>query len=119
MRLSGDQTKKLHTAILGGFNGSDLEQLARLELGERVDNLVKTGTLSDVVLHLIDWAEKHGRVEDLIRAVQRSRPANKEIQRLAGSLLTPAAAEPRPAAGTAPLNGRMRARLRAILLDQF
>jgi hypothetical protein len=119
MRLSADQTKKLHAAILAGYNGSDLEQLARFELGERLDNLVKPGALPDVVLNLIDWAEKQDRVEDLIRAVQRGRPANKEIQRLAGSLLAPAATEPRPAAGTAPLNGPMRARLRAVLLDQF
>jgi hypothetical protein len=119
MALSADQTKKLYTAILAGFNGSDLEQLVRFELGERLDNLVPPGALSDVVLKLIDWAEKRDRVEDLIRAVQWARPANKEIQRLAGSLLAPAATAPRPAAGTAPLDGPRRARLRAALLDQF
>jgi hypothetical protein len=119
MPLSAEQTKKLHAAILSGFSGNDLEQLARFELNERLDSLVPAGALSDVVLKLIDWAEKQGRVEDLVRAVQRARPANKEIQKLAGSLLTAAATEPAPAAGTAELDGPRRARLRAALLDQF
>src|SRR5262245_12790970 len=119
MALSADQTKKLHAAILAGFSGNDLEQLVRFELNERLDNLVRPGALTDVVLGLIDWADKQGRVEELVQAVQRARPANKEFQRLAGAVIAPAVGEAKPLDGAAPLDGPRRARLRAVLLDQF
>src|SRR5262245_13789164 len=119
MTLKGPQAKKLHDAILSGFSGSDLEQLVRLELDEQLDNIVRPGPLSAIVLELIQWADRQGRVNDLILAIQQARPNNTQVQAAAKALLAPAAAEPRPAAGTAALDGPRRARLRAVLLDQF
>jgi hypothetical protein len=119
MPLTAEKRKKLHAAILSGFSGSDLEQLLLFELNERLDNLVSPGALNEVVVRLIDWAEKTGRVEELARALQRARPSNREVQTAVSGLLAPAEGGAEQPIGTAPLDGSRRARLRAVLLDQF
>jgi len=120
MALNGEQLQKLHSAILSGFSGSDLEQLIRFELNERLDSLVATNSaFSNVVFNLIKWAESTGRTPELIRAVQRARPNNAEIRASAAELLPAPPAGHQAASGTAKLDGPRRARLRAALLDQF
>jgi hypothetical protein len=119
MALSGDQIRKLHYAILCGFRADDLEQLLRFDLNERLDNIVPTGReLSSVVFELIQWAERSGRADELIQAIRRARPNNKEVQKFAREFCSPPA-EDRPRAGPAPLDGPRRARLREALLNQF
>jgi hypothetical protein len=118
MRLTGEQAKELHDAILSGFGGSDLDALVRFDLNERLDSVVGNGPLGSVVFSLIEWAERNGRIEDLIQAVQRARPHNTTIQDVARSL-SARSSEPTPRPGTARLDGAYRARLRAALVEQF
>ena len=118
MRLTGAQTKQLHDAILSAFSGSDLEQLVKFELNERLDNITPNGALGLVVFNLIQWAEREGRTEELTRTVQRARPNNDEIRSVAKALLSPVGV-PSPRPGTARLDGAYRARLRSALIDQF
>jgi hypothetical protein len=87
MPLTGDQARQLHDAILSAFSRSDLEQLIRHELNEGLDAIAGSGPLSEVVFELILWADQRGRTEELIRAVQRARPVNPEIQSAAAVLL--------------------------------
>jgi hypothetical protein len=120
MTLNGQQLLKLQNAILSGFNASDLEQLVRFELNERLDSLVAThGAFTNVVFELIQWAETRGRTAELIRALQRARPNNADIQAAAAELLPSPTTGQQPASGTARLDGPRRARLRAALIDQF
>jgi hypothetical protein len=112
------QLQKLQAAILSGFSGPDLEQLVRFEMDERLDALVSAGPLRDVAFNLIEWAERVGRVDDLVRALGRARPNNREVQAVVAELLPPAAPAA-PGSGPASLDGPRRARLRAALLDQF
>ena len=118
MALTGKQFQKLSKGILSGFSGADLEQLVRFELNERLDNIVASGALAEVVFELVTWGEQHGRTEELISALQRARPGNKEIQSIANELLQPAA-QTRAPAGLAPLDGPRRARLRSAIEQQF
>jgi hypothetical protein len=118
MPLSGDQARKLHAAILSGFSGPDLEQVLRFDLNERLDNITGSGPLSAVVMNLITWAEQNGKTDDLVRAVQRARPNNNEIQAAAKSILSPTpSAVPKP--GATKLDGTQRSRMRSALIDQF
>jgi hypothetical protein len=70
-------------------------------LNERLGNIVAPSTLPEIAIDLIDWARKHGRLEDLLRAIRQARPENKELQDIAASLLAPAPAKDRPIADTA------------------
>src|SRR6476660_2729862 len=75
MAMTGLQVKKLHHAILSGFSGSDLEQMMRLEMDERLDNIVpRDRPLNEIVFELIQWADQRGRINDLILAIQLARP---------------------------------------------
>jgi hypothetical protein len=89
MALSGNEARKLYDAIVSAFSISDLEALVRFELNESLEKITPAGSLGAVVLRLIQWAEERGRTEELIRAVQRARPTNKELQSAAKSLLSP------------------------------
>src|SRR5437764_12834697 len=106
MALNGQQLEMLMRAILSGFNASDLEQLVRFELNERLDSLVATNNaFMNVVFNLIEWAENRGRTEELIRALQRARPNNAEIRAAAAELLPAMPAGSQVASGTAKLDG--------------
>jgi HEAT repeat protein len=107
MALSGTSEKRLHHAILSGFSRSDLERLVWFELNERLENITRPGPLNDVVFDLIHWAEKNGRTEELLRAIQRAQPDNEEMQAIAAWLLSPAR-DGAPEPGTAPLEGALR-----------
>jgi hypothetical protein len=118
MALTGAQAKKLSQAILSAFSGDDLEQLVRFDLNERLDNIVPAGPLSTVVLRLIEWAENNGATQEFLQAIQRARPNNQNVQSVVKELAVPATGG-KPPPGTAPLDGPRKARLRAVLLDQF
>jgi hypothetical protein len=87
--------------MVNGFSADDLDLLTRLELNERLGNIVAPSTLPEIAIDLIDWADKHGRLEDLVRAIRQARPENKELQDIAASLLAPAPAKDRPLADSA------------------
>jgi hypothetical protein len=89
MQLSGAQAQDLHDAILSGFDVSALERLVRFDLNVYLDWITPERPLDAVALALIKWAEQHGRTEELIRAIQRARPTNKQVQSVAASLLAP------------------------------
>jgi Effector-associated domain 1 len=79
-RVIGDQARSLHDAMLSGLKLSDLQQLTRHELNERPGTFRPDGVLSTAVFNLIQWAERQGRVEEMIRAIRRPRPHHQEIQ---------------------------------------
>jgi hypothetical protein len=118
MPLTGDHFQKLHDAILSAFSGADLEQLLRFDLNTRLDNIVPKAPMSEIVFRLIEWAEQRGRTEELVRALQRARPHNKEIQAVTQSFVSPPRA-PAKRPGKVRPDGAFRAWLRETLIDQF
>src|SRR5690348_2846033 len=88
MPLTGDQARQLHDATLSAFSRADLEQLVRFDLDERLENITPNVSLPTAVFDLIQWAERQGRTEDLIRAVKRARPSVRETQSVTQSLLS-------------------------------
>ncbi len=67
MKLSGAQVKLLHAAILNGYTPDSLRMIMRMELNESLYNVAGGTNFSEQVFTLIEWAESHGRVADLIR----------------------------------------------------
>jgi Effector-associated domain 1/Carboxypeptidase regulatory-like domain len=87
MPLTGDQAEALREAILSGFNRRDLEELVRFGLGMSLEHITSDQSLKTAAIELIQWAEGHGRTDDLIRAVRSARPQNDEMQSVTASVL--------------------------------
>lgn len=81
MTLSGKQSKSLVAALLDAFpKRSDLEQLVRYELDEKLDKLVANNDMQTVHFHLIEWAESQGKLTDLLDSAKRQNPGNERLR---------------------------------------
>jgi hypothetical protein len=87
MPLTGQQQETFLHAIVREFDRSGLEAVVTLRLGEHLSNIVDEGPLKQVVFDLIHWAQQHGRTKELIRALQRERPYNRQFQATLDKLL--------------------------------
>ena len=86
-RLTGKQVDMMKQALLGAFDEPTLRQLLRIRLDVVWDEVVEGGTFTAKVFSLIEWAEKNGRVADLLRAAAGERPHNQELQTVADQVL--------------------------------
>lgn len=85
--LSGKQMKVLHAALVRAFpNEGDLTRLVRFELDVELDVIVGRGALNERVFELINWAERSGRVQDLVHAARREKPDNSDLVAFAESV---------------------------------
>jgi ribosomal protein S16 len=78
--LTGKQIKQIHDALLDGYNPDSLRRLVRLHLDENLHNIAGGATFTDVVFTLLEWAERHGRVQELVQAAQAENPNNVALQ---------------------------------------
>ena len=114
-QLTGEQLQALWQALLDGYTESTLAQLVRFQLNERLDTIAPGETFADRVYHLIDWADRMGRLPLLIAKAQAGNPGNQGLRQVALEILgeaveapavvvqTPSPANNQPTAGrTAP-----------------
>ena len=81
MELSGEHVKRIHAALLSGYDLPTLRMMVRYELNETLSEIVPTqGTLSEIVLDLIQWAEKQDRVRQLLIAAHDYQPSNAKLE---------------------------------------
>ena len=59
--------------------------LVRLELDENLEEIAGGENQSVVVFNLVTWAERSGRIDELIAAAQRRLPRNEALQQLAAA----------------------------------
>ena len=96
--LTGKQIERFCDALIAAFDRSELEQLTRIDLEEDLEAIVGSGKRNVVVFELVTWAQRTGRVGDLLTAAQRRRPTHAALAALAQELgLAPAA---RPSASS-------------------
>lgn len=80
MSLTRSQLVSLYQALLSAFpRRSDLEQLLRFHLNVRLYEIAGSGSLSDTIFQVIEWAEANGMVEELIAAARAERPARQDL----------------------------------------
>ncbi|HMA37651.1 MAG TPA: effector-associated domain EAD1-containing protein [Chloroflexia bacterium] len=99
--LSGPQMRQLHEALLAAFPQEEqLRLLVRFELNKTLSTLVKSDTLSAMVLELLEWAEAQGKLEDLLQGALNTNPDNPQLKafvaRVGLAAVTPPAAPPAP-----------------------
>jgi len=79
-QLTAAERKQLYTAFSRTFDRQTLEVLFLTELNENLDMLVDQSVgLSQVVLEVILWAEREGRVVELAYAAKQQAPGNPLI----------------------------------------
>lgn len=78
--LAPDQQQQLYEALLNAFpKKSDLEQVVQFGLGKNIDVIAGGSNLAETVLHLVQWANAQGQVENLIRAAHKANPHNADL----------------------------------------
>ncbi len=88
MSLNGAQKKQLREVMESAFKDEELERLFREELNHPLDGITKESSLTNVVSEAIEWAGRHGRTEELIRAIQGARQNREDIKGVTTSLLS-------------------------------
>lgn len=86
--LDRDMRRRFLAALGGAFGDyNSLNLMTRVEMGERLSSITEPGPMGDVVLALVEWAEEHGQLDDLVRGALASRPRNPMLLGLAPLLL--------------------------------
>ena len=83
-RLSGDKVKELLAALLDAYSSeSSLRQMVRIELDENIDVVAGGGDLREKIFNLIDWAERTGRLPELVEKAHQFNPGNVRLRTFA------------------------------------
>lgn len=121
MSLTYDRKEELSRVLLDAYpDPVELERMVYYKLGIRLrEHVVVNGSLSQIVFHLIDWADAHGRIDELVEGAQLQNARNPLLRKFYGEHfgrpplgLSPNAAAERPAktsdasAGHAASSGR-------------
>lgn len=80
------QRQQIHAAFMAAFSVDDLRRLVRYALDVELD-AISTGNLEQRTFDVIDYAEKFGRLSDLVTGGVRQNPGNEKIQQLIGQAL--------------------------------
>jgi hypothetical protein len=127
MTLAGAQIAQLLDALLAAYpRRDDLRMMVRVEVGENLDAIAGGDTLRAVAFSLIEWAQRTGRVEELIAGARRGNPGNAALEVFAAALdlgtidppLSPPASALPPPTVTAFLRRHKEERLR-VLMAQY
>jgi tetratricopeptide (TPR) repeat protein len=115
-KLTGSELAALQEALLSAFPSiDDLRQMVRLQLDEHLDHIAGGQNLSNVVFHLIAWAEKEGRLAELVQGACNHNTGNPDLhqwmQEIYPHLLLPSD----PAGAVSNGRGRLSLRTRVII----
>lgn len=80
--LTGPQIKQFRDALLGAFDRESLAQMLSTELDVKLNQIVGGSNDAAVVFALIEWAQRQGRLDDLLDGALRSAAGNKKLQEL-------------------------------------
>lgn len=80
--MPGVEFGEFQKALVDAFGKSDLEQMVRVRLNEKLDTIVEPGSVKNVTFQLLTWAEQHGFEADLARAAYLERPRNERVRRV-------------------------------------
>jgi hypothetical protein len=83
-RLTGQQYEKFQEALLSAFTDrGDLEMMLLFKLNTRLETIVGDGSLRDTVFKLIEWAQAHDMIDQLVNAARSANPGNPALREFA------------------------------------
>lgn len=80
MALDGKTIQELQDALLSAFSADELTRVVRINLDENLDAIAGDDNLSQIVFELITWADRRGRLDELIRGASNVNPRNRELR---------------------------------------
>lgn len=94
MKLSGEQVKLLQDSLLEAYDRDSLRRMMRICMEADFDDLVPNAAFTHQVYALIEWAEKRGHLQDLIRCAYAENSDNAYLQRMYALLSLPPSTRP-------------------------
>jgi len=85
-RLSGQQFKSLQEALLFTYTPELLRGMLKVNLEVDLDAIAGGSNFSAIVFNLIDWAQRTGRLSELIQSAAQDQPKNEKLQEFVTSL---------------------------------
>ena len=83
MALSGEQVKRIHAALLDAYpSEEELRMMVRIELDESLEAVATGKNQRVLIFNLVTWAERTGRVDDLVQGAYNQTPGNLALQAL-------------------------------------
>jgi hypothetical protein len=80
VKLTGEQYRQLHEALLSAFpDRSALEQMLYFRLEVRLDDISLGTNMRDTVFQLIRWAEAQGKVRELLDSARAQNNNNPDL----------------------------------------
>jgi hypothetical protein len=81
IELRGPEFLQLDEALASAFpDRNNLERMVRYQLDENLEQIAGAEFYSDILFGLIQWAESHGRILDLVTAAREANPGNVLLQ---------------------------------------
>ena len=111
MKLTGQKVQQICDALIDAYPTRDLlRMMVRVELDENLEEIAGGENQNVVVFNLVSWAERDGRIDELITRAHRRTPGNEALKQLAAEqqAQAPPSADPRivsPLAGPAERSG--------------
>ena len=82
-QLSGKQIGEIQEALLDAFPArDDLRMVVRIELDERLEAIADGANQRVVIFNLVSWAERTGRIDDLVQGAYRQNMGNPALRKL-------------------------------------
>lgn len=82
IKLTGEQVQQIQDAIVAAYNPDSLRAMVRTRLDENLDSIAQGSTLRAQVFALIEWAERQGRVAELLQAAHEGNPGNARLRQV-------------------------------------
>jgi len=102
-QLSGKQIEDLVDALIHAYpSEADLAMMVRIELNETLAAVAAGSNLRVLIFNLITWAERSGRVNELVAGAVRRTPGNPMLQEYVRRWPAAAAPIPIPVPSSAP-----------------
>jgi len=82
--LEGERLQELHKALLSAYPKREhLSQMVRIRLNVNLDSITRDKDQSTTIFDLIEWAERTGRIDELIRGAHEHNSGNPRLRALA------------------------------------
>jgi hypothetical protein len=85
-KLDGQLIGALQVALLDSFTLDTMRHMTRIYLDEALEDIAGGSDFSGVTFNLIDWAERNGRLLDLLNGAITAVPGNANLKDCAASL---------------------------------
>ncbi len=83
MQLTGQQVQQIRGALLAAYTTREsLAMMVRVQLNEYLEAIADGENLRVLVFNLVSWAERTGRVDELIQGAYNETPGNDALQQL-------------------------------------